>query len=120
MMDFIEQNKHLLWNWDSWECILMKIINGKLIFIMLFHTSVDSTTWRVSVWFVLVSAQYSDYCMVCFFRKAFFATAVALRRGLSIIPCITLVSFINVYYEYLCKLIRLSAKSPDVLEAKHY
>ncbi|XP_070993432.1 protein GUCD1-like isoform X5 [Oncorhynchus clarkii lewisi] len=24
MMDFIEQIKHL-WNWDSWECILMKI-----------------------------------------------------------------------------------------------
>ena len=52
-MDFIEQNKHLLWNWDSWECILMKI-KGKLIFIMLFLTSVDSTTWRVSVWLVLV------------------------------------------------------------------
>ncbi|XP_031669085.1 uncharacterized protein LOC116359750 isoform X4 [Oncorhynchus kisutch] len=27
-MDFIEQNKHLLWNWDSWECIPIKIIKG--------------------------------------------------------------------------------------------
>ena len=35
-MDIIEQNKHLLWNCDSWECILIKIIKGKFIFIMLF------------------------------------------------------------------------------------
>jgi hypothetical protein len=28
-MDFMEQIMHLLWNWDSWECILMKIIKGK-------------------------------------------------------------------------------------------
>ena len=43
-------------------------------------------------------------------------TAVALRRSVSIIPCIIVVSFINVYYEYFCKLMWLSAKSPDVLE----
>ncbi|XP_045561600.1 bypass of stop codon protein 1 [Salmo salar] len=29
-MDFIEQNKPLLWNWDSWECILMKIIKESI------------------------------------------------------------------------------------------
>ena len=28
-LDFMEQIKHLLWNWDSWLCILMKIIKGK-------------------------------------------------------------------------------------------
>jgi hypothetical protein len=54
--------------------------------------------------------------MVCVFRKAFLKsdTAVALRRIGSKIPCITLVSLINVYYEYFCKVIWLSAKSPDV------
>jgi hypothetical protein len=56
--------------------------------------------------------------MVCFFGKAFLKsdTAVALRRSVSIIPCIIVVPFINVYYEYFCKLMWLSAKSPDVLE----
>ena len=54
--------------------------------------------------------------------KVFFKsdTAVALRRGISIILCITLVSYIKVYDDYFCKLMWLSAKSPDVLEAKHY
>ena len=57
--------------------------------------------------------------MVCFRRKAFLTsdTAVALRRSLSLIVCLTLVSFINVYYEYFCNLMWLSALSPDVLEA---
>ena len=56
--------------------------------------------------------------MVCFFSKAFLKsdTAVALRRSGSKIPCITVVSFKNVYYEYFCKLMWLSAKSTDVLE----
>ena len=56
------------------------------------------------------------YCMVCFFRKVFLKsdTAVALRR--SKVPCIIVVSFINVYDEYFCKLMWLSAKSLHVLE----
>ena len=65
-----------------------------------------------------VLALYSDYCFVCFFGKAFFksVTAMALRRSVSIISCIIVVSFINVYYEYFCELMWLSEKSPDVLE----
>ena len=43
-------------------------------------------------------------------------TAVALRRSLSKVPCIIVVSFINVYYEYFCELMWLSAKSTHVLE----
>ena len=36
----------------------------------------------------------SDYCMVFFFRKVYFKsdTAVALRRSLSKVPCIIVVS----------------------------
>ena len=48
-MDFMEQISHLLSNWDSWECILMKIIKGKCIFIMLFLTSVDSNMADISL-----------------------------------------------------------------------
>ena len=47
-------------------------------------------------------------------------TAVALKRSISLILCITLVSYINVYDEYFCKLMWLSEKSLNVLEAKHY
>ena len=92
-MNFIEQFKHLLWNWDSWECILMKIIKGKWIFIMLFLTSVDSNMTDIFLGCVGLWAPYSDYCMVCFFCKVFkrSGTAVALRRSVSKVPCITLV-----------------------------
>ena len=40
-----------------------------------------------------VWAPYSDYCMVCFFRKVILKsdTAVALRRSISLIPCIIVV-----------------------------
>jgi hypothetical protein len=85
-MDFIEQNKHLLWNWDSWECIPMKI-KGKWIFITLFLTFVDSTTCRVSVWLVLVAERCTQIIAWCAFAgKAFLKsdTAVALRRSLSL------------------------------------
>ena len=27
-MDVIEQNKHFLWKWESWECIPTKISKG--------------------------------------------------------------------------------------------
>ena len=66
-----------------------------------------------------VWALYSDYCMVCFFCKVFLKshTAVALSRSISLILWITLVSYIKVYDEYFCKLMLLSAKSLDVLEA---
>jgi hypothetical protein len=43
-----------------------------------------------------------------------------IRRSGSKISCIKVVSFCNVYYEYFCKLMWLSAKSQDVLEAKHF
>ena len=54
--------------------------------------------------------------MVCFRRKAVLKsdTAVALRRILSVFVCLTLVSFINVYDEYFCNLMWLSALSPNV------
>ena len=54
--------------------------------------------------------------MVCFFGKAFLKsdTAVALRRSVDEVPCIVVESFINVYYEYFCELMWLSAISPDV------
>ena len=57
----------------------------------------------------------SDYCMVCFFRKDFKKsdTAVALRRGISIFPYLTIV-FIDIYNEYFCKMMLLSAISLDV------
>ena len=35
-----------------------------------------------------------------------FFTAVALRRSISLILCITLVSYIKVYDDYFCKLIK--------------
>ena len=93
-MDFIKQIKHLLWNWYSWECILMKIIKGKFIFIMLFLTlcwlqnMADICLGCFGLWEL-----YSDYCMVSFFGTAFFKsdTLVALRRSLPKVPCITLV-----------------------------
>ena len=84
---------------------------------MLFLTSVDYTTWRIPVWVVLVSERRTQIIAWCAFSVKFFKksdTAVALRRSVSIILCIIVVSFINVYYEYFCKLMWLSAKSPDV------
>ena len=69
-----------LCNWDSWECILMKIIKGKWIFIMLFWLMLTPQHgWYMNgLW-----ALYSDYSMVCFFCKVFLKsdTAVALRRS---------------------------------------
>ena len=72
----------------------LKIIKGKWIFIMLFLTFVDYTTWRISVFSCFgLWALYSYYCMLWFFCKAFLKseTAVALRRSLCKVPCITLV-----------------------------
>jgi hypothetical protein len=65
---------------------------------------------------------YSDLCMVCFFHNVFLIsdTAVALRRSICLILCITLVAYIKVYDDYFCKLMWLSANSPDVFEAQHY
>ena len=68
-------------------------------------------------WFGLWTP-YSDYCMVCFFCKVILKsdTAVALRRSLSKVPCVIVVSIINFYFEYFCELMWLSAKSLQVLE----
>ena len=118
MMDI---TKHFLW--ESWECIPTRISKGKWRFIMLFMTFVDCIVWRIYACLDWALSADSDYCMVSFFRyffKYFFYlksdTAVALRRSGSKIPCITVVSFNNDYYEYSCKLMWLSAKSKDVLE----
>ena len=115
-MDFIEQNKHLLWNWDSWECISIKIIKGNWIFIMLFLTFLTPLLWKMAACFSVARCWPNIISRCAFAIKAFLksVTAVALRRSLSIIPCITLVSFINVYDEYFCNLMWLSALSPDV------
>ena len=71
-MNFIEQNIHVLCNMKSYECHLMKIIKGKWIFIMLFLTSVDYTTWRISVWVVLVSERRTQIIAWCPFSVKFF------------------------------------------------
>ena len=91
---------------------------GEWIFIMLFLTSFDSNMADICLGYFGLWAPYSDYCMVCFFRKNKNKsdTVVALRRSLSKVPCIIVVSFINVYYEYFCECMWLSAKSQHVLE----
>ena len=73
--------------------------------------SVDSNMADNFIYFL---SAVSDYCMVCFFRKVFLKsdTAVALR-GISIFPCLTIV-FIDIYNEYFCKMMWLSAISLDV------
>ena len=48
--------------------------------------SVDSNMADNCIYFL---SAVSDYCMVCFFRlKKKSDTVVALRRGISIIPCV--------------------------------
>ena len=102
--NFMEQISHLLSNWDSWDCLLMKIIKGKWvrIFMVLFLTLLIPK-WRIFFWLFWV---LSAVLRLCFFRKVKKKsdTVVALRRSLSLILWITLVSFINVYYEYFCKI----------------
>jgi hypothetical protein len=56
---------------------------------MLFLTSVDYTTWWISVWLVFVSESCTQIIAWFAFLKT--DTAVALRRSLSKVPCITLV-----------------------------
>ena len=65
----------------------MKFIKDKETFIMYFLVSVDS---NMAANLASVLNSVSDYCMGCFFRKLFLKsdTAVALRRGISIIPCV--------------------------------
>ena len=65
----------------------MKFIKGKETFIMYFLVSVDS---NMAANLAVVLSSVSDYCMVCFFRNVFLEsdTADALRRGISIIPCV--------------------------------
>ena len=114
-MDIIEQIKHLWWNCDSWECILMKIIKGKWIFKMLFLSN-----WLPNMAGIFLAALLSKGCTQIIawfaFSVKFFWNVVALRRSVSIIPCIIVLSFVNIYYEYFCKLMWLSEKSLDVLE----
>ena len=59
--------------------------------------------WRIFLW---LDWPLSADLRICFFRKVFKKsdTAGALRRSLTLILWITLVSFINVYYEYFCKI----------------
>jgi hypothetical protein len=54
---------------------------------------VDYTTWRISVWLVLVSERCTQI-IACFAFSAKFClnlTSVPLRRSLSKVPCIRLV-----------------------------
>ena len=106
-MGFMEL--YLLSNWDSCECLSMKI-KGKWIFIVVFLTLLIPK-WRIFLWLFCV---LSTVLRLCFFRKVFLKSniAVALRRSLSNVPCI----FINIYNEYFCKLMWLSEKSLHVLE----
>ena len=62
-------------------------IKGKGIFSMSFMVYVD---YNMAANLTIVLSAISDYCMVCFFRKVFLKsdTAVALRTGISIIPCV--------------------------------
>jgi hypothetical protein len=102
--DIIDQNEHLLSNMETWECHQMKIIKGKWFILMPFLTFVTPLlVWKMAVW-VSVAWSWPNIIAVCFRHKAFLKSdsAVALRRNLSIIPCLTLVSFINVYDEYFC------------------
>ena len=93
-------------------------------------------SWKVSEYlscyfWLMLTTQYGGYffgCLVSERRSQIIAwygfcvvslksdTAVALRRRLSKVPCIIVVSFINVYYEYFCQFMWLSAKSLHVLE----
>jgi hypothetical protein len=50
----------------------MKISKGKCIFRMLFLTSVDYTTWRISVWVVLISERRTQIIAWCAFSIKFF------------------------------------------------
>ena len=95
------------------------ISSKKWIFIMLFLTLLTAQYGGYIFGWFGRWAPYSD-CMVCFFRKASLKsdTAVALRRSVSKVPCKTLV--FSSTFMYFCKLMWLSARSPDVLEAKHY
>ena len=98
--NFMELISHLLSNWDSWECILMKIIKGKWIFMVLFLTLL-TPKWRILLWiFWFLSA----VLRLCFFRKVFLKSDTAVALSLSLILSLTVVSFINVYYEYFCKI----------------
>ena len=65
----------------------MKFIKGKETFLMYFLVSVDS---NMAANLASVLSAVSDYCMGFFFRKVFLKsdTAVALRRGISRIPCV--------------------------------
>ena len=46
LWNFMEQISHLLLTWDSWECLLMKIIKGKWIFMVLFLTLLIPKWWK--------------------------------------------------------------------------
>jgi hypothetical protein len=55
--DLIEQNKHLLGNWEFCECNPMKIIEGKLFILLLFLTYVTRLLgWLMFVMICLLGA----------------------------------------------------------------
>ena len=97
--NFMEQISHLLLNWDSWECLLMKI-KGKWIFIVVFLTLLIPK-WRIFLW---LWWGLSADLRLWFFRnlKKKYDTAVALRRSVSLILWITLV-YLSMF-EYFCKI----------------
>ena len=72
--DFMEQISHLLSNWDSWECLLMKIIKGKWIFIVLFLTLL-TPKWWIFLWLFW---DLSAVLRLCFFHKVFLKSDTVL------------------------------------------
>ena len=99
LWNFMEQISHLLSTWDSWECLLIKIIKGKWIFMVLFLTKL-TTKWQICLW---MFCALSVVLRLCFFRKVFFKsdTAVALRRSLYLILWITLIFYQCLLWEFL-------------------
>ena len=105
---YLDKNDGTLWNKSVIYCqtgipgSAFCIIKGKWIFMVLFLTLL-TPKWQIFLWLFWV---LSAVLRLCFFRKVFLKsdTAVALRRSPSLILWITLVSFINVYYEYFCKI----------------
>ena len=69
---------------------------------VLFLTSVDSNLVDISL--AGLGSERRSQIMLFPKVKKKSDTVVALRRSLSLILRITLVSFINVYYEYFCKI----------------
>ena len=86
--DFIEQNDHLLCNWDPCDCNQMKIFRGKGFIFIAISDFRDASAWLENVFNAFVCGALSsdnrmDNRMVCFHRKAFLTSdnAAGLTRS---------------------------------------